>query len=116
MSGAKRLLWLSQKFNIGKNKIAQLSSIKGRRFLILLFGGILLFLIIFLPGYTKLQELKDRHKALEEKISKIELENTLLENEILQIDEDPVYQEEIIRKRLGVVRKGEVIYKIEPEE
>ena len=74
------------------------------------------FLIIFLPGYTKLQELKDKNRELEVKIDKIKLESSLLEDEILRIQEDPVYQEEVIREKLGVVRKGEVIYKIEPEE
>ena len=81
------------------------------------FLGIILFiLIIFLPGYTKLQELKDKNKDLEAMINQIESENVLLENKILRIQQDPIYQEEIIREKLGVVRRGEVIYKIEPEE
>ena len=79
-------------------------------------GIILVILIIFLPGYSKLQELKERNRDLEVRINKIKLENALLKNEILRIQQDPVYQEEIIREKLGVVRKGEVIYKIEPEE
>ena len=77
---------------------------------------VLIILIIFLPGYTKLQELKERNRDLESKISKIKLENALLKNEILRIQQDPVYQEEIVREKLGVVRKGEVVYKIEPED
>ncbi len=76
--------------------------------------GVILF--IFLPGYTKLQELKDRNRYLQEKISEVKSENSLLENEIARIQQDPVYQEEIIRERLGVVRKGEILYKIEPQE
>jgi cell division protein FtsB len=76
----------------------------------------LVILIIFLPGYTKLQELKDKNRELETKICDLKLENSRLEEEILRIQQDPVYQEEIVRERLGVVRKGEVIYKIEPEE
>ena len=79
-------------------------------------GVILIVLIIFLPGYTKLQELKDKNRDLEVRINKIKLENSLLKNEIMRIQQDPIYQEEIIREKLGVVRKGEVIYKIEPEE
>jgi cell division protein FtsB len=81
------------------------------------FLGILfVILAIFLPGYTKLQELKDRNRDLEARIKEIKVKNALLESEILRIQQDPVYQEEIIREKLGVVRKGEVIYKIEPEE
>ena len=79
-------------------------------------GIILVILIIFLPGYTKLQELRDRNKDLEARIEKVKSENILLKNEILRIQQDPIYQEEIVREKLGVVRKGEVIYRIEPEE
>ena len=79
-------------------------------------GIILVILVIFLPGYTKLQELKDRNKDLQAKIKEIKLDNALLKQEILCIQQDPIYQEEIIREKLGVVRKGEVIYRIEPEE
>lgn len=77
---------------------------------------ILVLLIIFLPGYTKFQELKEKNRELEVKIGKVKIENSLLQDEILRIQEDPVYQEEVIREKLGVVRKGEVIYKIEPGE
>ncbi len=79
-------------------------------------GIILVILIIFLPGYTKLQELIDKNKDLETKISAIGLENTRLENEILRIQQDPIFQEEVMRQKLGVVRKGEVVYQIVPEE
>ncbi|MFC1658843.1 septum formation initiator family protein [Candidatus Omnitrophota bacterium] len=77
---------------------------------------LVVILIIFLPGYTKLQELKERNSELEVKISQITLDNLRLSDEILRVQEDPVYREEIIRDKLGVVRKGEVLYKIEPEE
>ena len=77
------------------------------------FGFILVVLIIFLPRYTKLQELKDKNRELEAKINKVKLEDAVLENELRRIRKDPVYQEEIIREKLGVVRKGEVVYKIE---
>ena len=77
------------------------------------FGLVLVVLIIFLPRYTKLQELKDKNRELEAKINKVKLENAVLENELRRIRKDPVYQEEIIRDKFGVVRKGEVVYKIE---
>ena len=81
-----------------------------------ILGIILIILIIFLPGYTKLQELKERNRALEKKIKDVKLESALLKDEFLRIQQDPVYQEEIVREKLGVVRKGEVVYKIEQEE
>ena len=85
--------------------------------MLILFSGVLLLLLfIFLPGYSKLQELKDKNKELEVRISEVEIENALLEEEISRMQKDPIYQEDIIRDKFGVVRKGEVIYKIEPEE
>ena len=81
-----------------------------------ILGIILIILIIFLPGYTKLQELKDRNRNLEARIEEVESENTLLRNEIVRFKQDPIYQEEIVRGKLGVVREGEIIYRIEPEE
>ncbi len=77
---------------------------------------ILVLLIIFLPGYTKLQELNDKNKELEAKIKNVKTENVLLKNELSRVRKDPVYQEEIIREKFGVVRKGEVVYRIEPQE
>lgn len=80
------------------------------------FGITFFLLIIFLPGYTKLQELRDKNYDLEAKIKKLKIENHLLQQELKRIEKDPVYQEEIAREKLGVVRKGEIPIKIVPEE
>lgn len=79
------------------------------------FGILILGIIIFLPRYSKLQELKDRNKELEEAISKEKLKKEMLGEELARIKEDTVYQEELIRQRLGVVRPGEVVYKLEED-
>lgn len=79
-------------------------------FCIALFIG-----VFFLPGYTKLQELKDKNRDLEAKIKKLNIENSLLEAELKRIETDPVYQEKIAREKMGVVRKGEIPVKIIPE-
>jgi cell division protein FtsB len=80
------------------------------------FGIVIFLLIIFLPGYTKLQELKDRNKDLETKIKYLNVENALLQQEIKRIENDPIYQEKIAREKMGVVRKGEIPIKIIPEK
>lgn len=77
-----------------------------------IFAVILVF--IFLPGYTKLQDLREKNKTLDVNINKLKVENTLLKNEIARIQNDPLSQEKIVRDKMGVVRKGEVMYKIEP--
>jgi cell division protein FtsB len=80
------------------------------------FGAIVLLLIIFLPGFTKLQELKDKNRDLEDKIRRLNIENALLQEELKLIASDPVYQESIAREKMGVVRKGEIPVKIIPEK
>jgi len=77
-----------------------------------LFGFSVFLLFIFLPGYTKLQELRDRNKELEVKIKHLNVENALLAQELSRVENDPFYQEKIAREKMGVVRKGEVPVKI----
>jgi cell division protein FtsB len=79
-----------------------------------LFGITVFLLIIFLPGYSKIQELRDRNRDLETKIKRLTIENSLLQQELKRIDSDPVYQEKIAREKLGIVRKGEIPIKIIP--
>lgn len=81
-----------------------------------LFGLTVFILVVFLPGYTKLQELRDRNRDLEAKIRKLNIENYLLLQEFRRVENDPVYQEKITREKMGVVRKGEIPIKIVPEE
>ncbi|MFA5118596.1 MAG: septum formation initiator family protein [Candidatus Omnitrophota bacterium] len=81
-----------------------------------LWGGILLVLVIFLPGYTKLQELRERNLDLEGKIKRLATENTFLQKEIKRIENDSFYQEKIIREKMGVVRKNEVPVRIIPQD
>ena len=81
-----------------------------------LFGITVFLLFIFLPGYTKLQELRDKNRELAGKAKQLSIENYLLQQELNRIAQDPVYQEKIAREKLGVVRKGEVPVKIVPKE
>lgn len=81
------------------------------------FFGITVFLLmLFLPGYTKLQELREKNQQLEAKIKELSIENSLMSEELKRIAHDPLYQEKIMREKMGVVRKGEVPVKIVPEE
>jgi cell division protein FtsB len=79
-----------------------------------IFGIAVFILIVFLPGYTKLQELKDKNRELIIKIRKLDIENALLQQELISIQNDPTYQEKIAREKMGVVRKGEIPIKIIP--
>ena len=81
-----------------------------------LFGISVFLLVVFLPGYTKLQELRDKNRELTAKIKRLSVDNYLLQEEIKRIGNDPVYQEKIAREKMGVVRKGEIPIKIIPEK
>jgi cell division protein FtsB len=81
-----------------------------------IFGLAVFVLVIFLPGYTKLQELRDKNRELTVRIKKLNIENALLQQELVRIKNDPVYQEKIAREKMGVVRKGEIPVKIIPEK
>jgi len=77
-----------------------------------LFSFAVLLLILFLPGYLKLQEARVKNRQLGEKFRKIAIENSLLQEELKRIQNDPFYQEKIARDKMGVVRKGEIPIKI----
>jgi len=79
-----------------------------------LVGIAVLLLIIFLPGYSKLQVLRDKNRDLEAKMRKLKIDNALMQQEIKSIEDDPVYQEKIAREKMGVVRKGEIPLKLVP--
>jgi cell division protein FtsB len=80
-----------------------------------LFGIAVLLLILFLPGYARLNQLKDKNRDLETSIRKLKIENSLLNQELKRVENDPLYQEKIARDKMGVVRKGEIPVKIIPE-
>lgn len=82
-----------------------------KKFFWVLVVGIVL-IIIYLPGYTKIQELRDRNKDFLEKNKKLKMENALLEKELKRLETDKVYQEKILREKMGVVRKNEIPVKI----
>ena len=86
-----------------------------KKFFWIFVVGIIL-LVIYLPGYTKIQELRDRNNDLLEKNKKLKAENVLLENELKRLETDQVYQEKILREKMGVVRKNEIPVKIIPAE
>jgi cell division protein FtsB len=72
-------------------------------------------LIIFLPGYSRLQELRQKNKELEAKIEAVQQENSALRHERERLEKDIVYLERVAREKMGLIREGEIIYKIIPE-
>lgn len=76
----------------------------------------ILVLLIFIPGFARMQELKSENRNLQEQIGNIKEENLVLKREIGKLQDDSVYLESVAREKMGIVREGEVIYHIVPEE
>ncbi len=70
--------------------------------------------IIFIPGYVRIRKLAGLLKAQEKQIEEVKQNNKRLEEELAKLKNDPLYLEKVAREKLGVVRKGEVIYKVLP--
>jgi cell division protein FtsB len=77
--------------------------------------GLFLF-VIFLPGYTKIQELRDKNRDLTDKNRRLKAENAQLEQMLKRLESDKLYQEKILREKAGVVRKDEVPVKFIPQD
>ena len=79
----------------------------------LIFSGVIvaILIVIYLPGLSKLQQMKERNKALKKQITELEKMNEELEVEIDRLNTDPIYVESIAREKLKKARKGEIIYK-----
>jgi cell division protein FtsB len=76
----------------------------------------IIIVVIFLPGFSKLQEIRSKTEKLERDIACLREENFALQEEIGRLNNDPVYLESVAREKMGLARKGEVVYKIVPEE
>ncbi|MFH1202526.1 MAG: septum formation initiator family protein [Candidatus Omnitrophota bacterium] len=82
----------------------------------LLIGGVIfVVLLIYLPGFIKLQELRQKNIELKNEIAKTKKENLNLQKERQKLKGDISALEAVARDKMGVVRKGEVVYKIVPE-
>jgi cell division protein FtsB len=77
-----------------------------------LFIIIFIFVLIFLPGFAKLQEMKQKLSDIEAEVRKTQRENAILEEKIEQMKSNQEYLENVAREKMGVVKKGETVVKI----
>ncbi|MBN1354108.1 MAG: septum formation initiator family protein [Candidatus Omnitrophica bacterium] len=68
-------------------------------------------LIIFLPGFSKLQELKEENRNLQKRIEILTKTNEELKKIKYKLENDPSYVEKIAREKLGMAKKDEIILK-----
>ncbi|MDD3089732.1 MAG: septum formation initiator family protein [Candidatus Omnitrophica bacterium] len=68
---------------------------------------------LFLPGYSELQKLRDQREQLKKRIKLLEVHNEGLKEELLKLKADRGYVEKKAREKLGIIEKGEVVYRAE---
>ena len=77
-----------------------------------LFFVAFLILIIFLPSYAKMQDLRQKNESYKDQIVDLKKQNSLLLIEKERLEKDPVYLEKVAREKMGLVKEGEVVYKV----
>ena len=80
-----------------------------------LFIITVIVLLVFLPSYTKMQELKQKNQEFLDKIQYLEAKNKKLEEEGRFLKNNPEYLEKVAREKMGLIRQGETVYKIVPQ-
>lgn len=79
-------------------------------------AAIALLSFVYIPNYLKIKSLARENRALERQIEQIKSTNLRLSEEQQRLKSDPLYLENVAREKLGVARKGEVVYKVLPAE
>ena len=69
---------------------------------------------LFVPGWWRAWQLQLRADRLDTEIAALDAENRRLLVEMGRLQNDPLYLERVARRKLGLTRKGEVVYKISP--
>ncbi len=80
-----------------------------------LFILTLVILALYLPSYTKMQDLKYRNEQYKKQIEELKKEEAALLEERKRLENDPEYLEKVARERMGLIRKGEKVYQVVPE-
>ncbi len=81
-----------------------------------LFILTVIILVVFLPSYSKMQDLKQKNREFAERILQLEARTGKLEQENHALQTDPDYLEKVGREKMGLIRQGEKVYKIVPDK
>ncbi len=73
---------------------------------------VIVLLIVFLPPFARIQDMKKQLNDYEADIKLLKKQNVQLKNELHLLKTDPVYLEKVAREKMGVAKENEVIYKI----
>ncbi len=84
---------------------------KNAIWLFMLAAGIL---AVFIPSYSKMQDLKAKNAEYARRIAALQKRNMELEKERHLLDTDPMYLEKVARRKMGLIRSGEKVYHLVP--
>jgi cell division protein FtsB len=70
--------------------------------------------VVFFPSLSQFLELREESKRFDAKICDAKMRRHTLEEEKALVENDDYYLEKLAREKLGLVKKGEVVYKIVP--
>ena len=81
---------------------------------IFLFVLAVVVFLLYLPSYTQLQDLRQKNKDYVAQIKQLKEKNAELKSEKKRLEQDPVYLEKVAREKMGLIKEGEVVFKIVP--
>jgi len=86
-----------------------------KRLVIFCFAA-LIMVLLFIGPYSRYRELKIKNSVLIKELEHLKKVNKTLEKEKKALEQDSDFVEKRAREKMGVVREGEIIYKIIPED
>ncbi|MDL2226851.1 septum formation initiator family protein [Deltaproteobacteria bacterium OttesenSCG-928-M10] len=78
-----------------------------------LAGGI--NMLVTADGFVKQSELEQKKRQLEAEIEELKDENRVLRQTLERYQNDPAFVEDEVRKKLGLIRPGETVYRLSEE-
>ena len=82
-----------------------------KRITVYVLAVVVALCIIFLPSYSELHKLREENEQLQRRIVLLEGHNEKLKEELQKMKQDPDYVEKRAREKLGIIKKGEIIYR-----
>ncbi|MFH1905430.1 MAG: septum formation initiator family protein [bacterium] len=100
----------NKKQNASKNKLKKVL------LSIIIILSAVLAIYVFTPCIIEQRKLNKQIANLENEIERVRESNKKLAKEISALKNDSLYIEKLARKELGLIRSGEVIYKLKPDK
>ncbi len=69
-----------------------------------------------MPSYAQMHDLKKKNRDYAARIEFLTKRNQQLEQEKNLLENDPAYLEKVGRAKMGLIRQGETVYKIVPND